>query len=54
VAQAGVIDSYLLMVAPVVPGAGRSLFEGVSARPSLKLANTRTFQNASVLLTYTP
>ena len=30
------------------------MFEGVRARPRLKRANARTFQNGSVLLTYAP
>jgi len=52
-AAAGPIDDYQLMVCPVILGSGRTLFEGVTDRPTLKLANSRTFKNGKVFLHYT-
>jgi len=52
-AAAGLIDDYQLLVCPVILGGGRTLFEGVKGRPTLKLANSRTFQNGRVFLHYT-
>ena len=37
-AQAGLIDEYKVVVNPLVLGKGRTMFEGVSWRPSLRLA----------------
>jgi len=37
---------------PVVLGGGKSMFAGVSSRPSLKLAGCREFKNGNVLLSY--
>lgn len=51
-AQAGLFDEIGLMVIPVVLGKGRTLFEGVTGRPRLKLKEARPFQNGSVYLTY--
>jgi dihydrofolate reductase len=47
--QAGLIDDYQIIFAPVVLGRGRSLFEGVTSRPRLKLTKTRSFQNGNVV-----
>ena len=52
--QAGLIDEYQLVIVPVVLGAGRTLFEGVTARPRLKLVKSRTFDNGRVVLWYEP
>lgn len=52
-AAAGLIDDYQLLVCPVILGGGRTLFEGVKRRPSLKLANSRAFKNGRVFLHYT-
>jgi dihydrofolate reductase len=51
-AQAGLFDEIGLMVIPVLLGKGRSLFEGVTGRPRLKLKEARPFQNGNVYLTY--
>jgi len=50
--QAGLIDEYQLIFVPLVLGRGRSLFEGVSTRPRLKLTKTRSFQNGNVVAWY--
>ncbi len=53
-AQAGLIDEYNILVNPVVIGRGKTMFEGVKDRISLKLVKTRTFGNGTVLLAYQP
>ena len=48
--EAGLLDEVRIMVNPVFIGSGSTLFEGLSK--SLKLTNTRTFENGNVLLIY--
>ena len=50
--QAKLIDEYQIVVTNSILGAGRSMFEGVSGKPSLKLTKTRAFQNGNVVLWY--
>jgi dihydrofolate reductase len=52
-AAAGLIDDYQLMVCPVILGSGRTLFDGLPGQPTLKLANSRAFNNGKVFLHYT-
>lgn len=52
--QARLIDEYQILLNPVVLGRGRTMFEGVRDRFSLKLLKTRTFGNGNVLLVYEP
>jgi dihydrofolate reductase len=51
---AGVLDELRIMVAPVVIGQGRSLFEDLKVRVGLSLAYVRQFDSGSLLLTYHP
>lgn len=51
-AAAGLIDSYQVVICPVAIGAGRTMFEGVSAR--LKLVDSRAFKNSKTFLAYEP
>lgn len=48
------IDEYQLVICPLVLGAGRTLFEGVTEKLPLQLTRTRAFANGHVLLCYTP
>ena len=50
--QARLIDSVQLVLVPVVLGHGRSLFAGVTGRPTMKLVKTRSFSNGNVVLWY--
>ena len=51
---AGLIDDYRLLIAPMALGQGKSLFAALKRPLDLRLTNTRTFPNGSVLLEYVP
>jgi dihydrofolate reductase len=53
-AQERLIDEYQILLNPVVIGKGKTMFEGVKDRFSLKLTKTRVFGNGNVLLSYAP
>lgn len=53
-ADAGLIDTFQIAVAPIVLGDGKTLFDGVKNRLNLKLTDSRTFKNGSVVLWYEP
>jgi dihydrofolate reductase len=50
--QEGLIDAYQIVVDPVAPGKGRTMFDGIKEKLPLKLKNMRTFGNGNVLLCY--
>ena len=52
--QAGLVDEYEMVLNPIVLGEGRTMFEGVKDKRTLRLTNTRPFKNGNVLLTYEP
>jgi dihydrofolate reductase len=53
-AQQGLIDEYQVAVNPIVLGKGRTMFDGVKDKLTLKLTKTRPFANGSVVLCYEP
>jgi dihydrofolate reductase len=46
------IDEYHFVVNPVILGAGRTMFEGVTQKMQLKLNRSRAFQNGYVVVQY--
>jgi len=50
----GLIDEYQFVVDPVVLGKGRTMFDGIKEKLTLKLVQTRAFNNGNVLLYYEP
>lgn len=53
-ARESLIDEYQFIVNPIALGAGRTMFEGVPEKLSLKLTRTRAFKNGSVFVCYEP
>ena len=53
-AQEGLIDEFQIVVNPVALGKGRTMFDGIKEKLTLKLTKTRTFGNGNVLLCYEP
>ena len=53
-AQERMIDEFEILLNPVVLGQGKTMFEGLADRFSLKLIKARTFGNGNILLNYEP
>ncbi len=53
-AQGGLIDEFQIVMTPVALGKGRTIFDGINDKLTLKLTKTRTFGNGNVLLCYEP
>jgi dihydrofolate reductase len=52
--EAGLIDTYRLLITPKAIGQGKALFASLTAPLALQLVGTRTFDSGSVLLEYEP
>lgn len=52
--EGGLVDEFQLVLCPLVLGAGRTLFEGVTKRPVMNCLQSRTFSNGNVFLRYAP
>ncbi len=50
----GLIDEYQFVVVPIVLGKGRTMFEGLKEKLTLKLTKSRVFGNGNVFLCYDP
>jgi dihydrofolate reductase len=50
--EARLVDEYQIVVVPLVLGAGRTMFEGVTAAVDLALTRARTFGNGNVVMWY--
>jgi dihydrofolate reductase len=53
-APAGLIDTYQIVINPLILGSGRTMFEGMPAPVRLKQTQVRTFRNGNVVLSYAP
>ncbi len=51
-AEAGLIDTYQIMIDPVAIGEGSSIFKGLQRQLNLKLTDTNSFKTGTVLLSY--
>jgi dihydrofolate reductase len=51
-ADAGLVDEVQLVVCPVILGAGKSMFAGVTGKPKWTLKKSKSFKNGRVFLAY--
>jgi len=51
---AGSRGEYQVVINPVVLGRGRTMFDGIKGKLTLKLTKTQAFANGNVLLCYAP
>jgi dihydrofolate reductase len=52
--DARLVDEYQVALSPILLGGGKSMFASIHEKLALRLANTRSFQNGNVFLTYRP
>ena len=50
--EAGLVDQVQLLVCPVILGAGKSQFAGVTGKPKWTLSRSKTFKNGRAFLSY--
>jgi dihydrofolate reductase len=50
----GVVDEYQIVVNPIALGEGRTMFDSIKAKFSLKLTKSRIFRDGRVFLCYQP
>jgi len=53
-AQAGLIDEFQIVMNPVILGAGRTMFDGLTRAVGLKLTKNRIFPSGNAFLCYEP
>jgi dihydrofolate reductase len=53
-AQEGLIDEFQVVVNPLALGKGKSMFDGIKEKLTLKQTKARSFGNGNVLLCYEP
>jgi dihydrofolate reductase len=53
-AEAGLIDTYQLMIDPVAIGSGIPIFNNIKQNIDLELISSKVFKSGTVLLTYRP
>jgi dihydrofolate reductase len=53
-ADAGLIDTFQVVVNPVALGAGKTYLDGLTKRFELTLTNSRVFRNGAIVLWYSP
>jgi dihydrofolate reductase len=51
-AQHDLIDSYQLVINPIILGTGKAMFEGLDKHLQLKLTSTKVFKNGNVVVSY--
>ena len=53
-ADANLIDEYQFVVIPVVIGKGKTMFDGINRKVTMRQTKSRTFGNGKILLCYEP